>query len=146
MFLRVSESLAGVPPPFAARKSTFTRSNARSEADNTRGWTRIAADRRSFSSFSTRNYVGEMEIRSPEKFVPKPSWLLSNAYARLLEKFSRTRSVALSNSFLKSGRHQSPASTRIELHLLRRKGIVARFFSSIIRIKFRIIRRKFRPR
>lgn len=91
-------------------------------------------------------YVGEMEIRSVEKFVPKPSWLLSNAYARLLEKFSRTRSVALSNSFLKSGRHQSPPSTRIELHLLRRKGIVARFFSSIIRIKFRIIRRKFRPR
>lgn len=82
-------------------------------------------------------YVGEMEIRSAEKFVPKPS---------LLEKFSRTRSVALSDSFLKSGRHQSPASTRIELHLLRRKGIVARFFSSIIRIKFRIIRRKFRPR
>lgn len=82
-------------------------------------------------------YVGEMEIRSAEKFVPKPS---------LLEKFSRTRSVALSNSFLKSGRHQSPASTRIELHLLQRKGIVARFFSSIIRIKFRIIRRKFRPR
>lgn len=82
-------------------------------------------------------YVGEMEIRSAEKFVPKPS---------LLEKFSRTRSVALSDSFLKSGRHQSPPSTRIELHLLRRKGIVARFFSSIIRIKFRIIRRKFRPR
>lgn len=82
-------------------------------------------------------YVGEMEIRSAEKFVPKPS---------LLEKFSRTRSVALSDSFLKSGRHQSPALTRIELHLLQRKGIVARFFSSIIRIKFRIIRRKFRPR